>query len=368
MSEPLLPPIGMLAELTHRCPLQCPYCSNPTELLKANRELDTADLARPVRAGRRPRRAAGPSFRRRADLAPRPRAIGGRAFGARRLHQSDHRRRRHRRRPHRGARRSRARPSAIELSGRAAGDHRSHRQPSRQPREEAGDGAARARGRPAAHHQRADPPPQHRGSAGVHRTRAFARRRAAGDRQCAVFRLGARQPRCADAGPRGGRAPGGDRRSGARAARRHHEHRLRHAGLFRHLSETLHGRLGARRLHGGARRHGAAVPRRADDPVAALRAFRRPHAGRDLGRFAGLQCVSRHRLDAGAVPQLRTPRDRLGRLPMPGDGDCRRRRRDRPGLREVADPCPHGHADRTGAGNCGFRGSKACRESSSIAG
>ncbi|PBC06971.1 pyrroloquinoline quinone biosynthesis protein PqqE [Mesorhizobium sp. WSM3859] len=41
MSAPLLPPIGMLAELTHRCPLQCPYCSNPLELLKANRELDT---------------------------------------------------------------------------------------------------------------------------------------------------------------------------------------------------------------------------------------------------------------------------------------------------------------------------------------
>lgn len=31
----------MLAELTHRCPLQCAYCSNPIELLKANRELDT---------------------------------------------------------------------------------------------------------------------------------------------------------------------------------------------------------------------------------------------------------------------------------------------------------------------------------------
>jgi pyrroloquinoline quinone biosynthesis protein E len=41
----LLPPIGMLAELTHRCPLQCPYCSNPTELLKANRELDTETWA-----------------------------------------------------------------------------------------------------------------------------------------------------------------------------------------------------------------------------------------------------------------------------------------------------------------------------------
>jgi PqqA peptide cyclase len=42
MSEAFLPPVAMLAELTHRCPLQCPYCSNPTELLKANRELDTA--------------------------------------------------------------------------------------------------------------------------------------------------------------------------------------------------------------------------------------------------------------------------------------------------------------------------------------
>src|SRR3974377_2400008 len=35
------PPLGMLAELTHRCPLQCPYCSNPLRLLKAGDELDT---------------------------------------------------------------------------------------------------------------------------------------------------------------------------------------------------------------------------------------------------------------------------------------------------------------------------------------
>jgi pyrroloquinoline quinone biosynthesis protein E len=32
----------MLAELTHRCPLQCPYCSNPIQLLKAADELETA--------------------------------------------------------------------------------------------------------------------------------------------------------------------------------------------------------------------------------------------------------------------------------------------------------------------------------------
>ena len=32
-SEPALPaPIGLLAELTHRCPLGCPYCSNPLAL------------------------------------------------------------------------------------------------------------------------------------------------------------------------------------------------------------------------------------------------------------------------------------------------------------------------------------------------
>jgi pyrroloquinoline quinone biosynthesis protein E len=36
-------PIGMLCELTHRCPLQCPYCSNPTELERANTELTTAE-------------------------------------------------------------------------------------------------------------------------------------------------------------------------------------------------------------------------------------------------------------------------------------------------------------------------------------
>jgi pyrroloquinoline quinone biosynthesis protein E len=35
-------PLALMAELTHRCPLQCPYCSNPLELLKAGRERDTA--------------------------------------------------------------------------------------------------------------------------------------------------------------------------------------------------------------------------------------------------------------------------------------------------------------------------------------
>ena len=39
-------PIAMLAELTHRCPLSCPYCSNPMELARKNSELETADWVR----------------------------------------------------------------------------------------------------------------------------------------------------------------------------------------------------------------------------------------------------------------------------------------------------------------------------------
>ena len=35
------PPLALLAELTHRCPLRCPYCSNPLELTRASAELDT---------------------------------------------------------------------------------------------------------------------------------------------------------------------------------------------------------------------------------------------------------------------------------------------------------------------------------------
>jgi pyrroloquinoline quinone biosynthesis protein E len=39
---PIVPaPIGLLAELTHRCPLRCPYCSNPLELDRRSAELDT---------------------------------------------------------------------------------------------------------------------------------------------------------------------------------------------------------------------------------------------------------------------------------------------------------------------------------------
>lgn len=40
------PPMALLAELTHRCPLKCPYCSNPLELERASAELTTQDWLR----------------------------------------------------------------------------------------------------------------------------------------------------------------------------------------------------------------------------------------------------------------------------------------------------------------------------------
>jgi pyrroloquinoline quinone biosynthesis protein E len=45
-SGTLARPLGMLAELTHRCPLGCPYCSNPLALDSRQDELDTATWMR----------------------------------------------------------------------------------------------------------------------------------------------------------------------------------------------------------------------------------------------------------------------------------------------------------------------------------
>src|SRR5438876_9145788 len=45
-SEMVHKPLGLLAEVTHRCPLACPYCSNPLALTAREAELDTAPWAR----------------------------------------------------------------------------------------------------------------------------------------------------------------------------------------------------------------------------------------------------------------------------------------------------------------------------------
>ncbi len=39
-------PFSLIAEITHRCPLHCLYCSNPLELQRAEEELPTDDWKR----------------------------------------------------------------------------------------------------------------------------------------------------------------------------------------------------------------------------------------------------------------------------------------------------------------------------------
>src|SRR5215470_2957985 len=46
MSKPIDPPLALLAELTHRCPLRCPYCSNPVALARASDELSEQEWCR----------------------------------------------------------------------------------------------------------------------------------------------------------------------------------------------------------------------------------------------------------------------------------------------------------------------------------
>ena len=36
-------PLALIAEITHRCPLHCVYCSNPLELAAVSSELSTAE-------------------------------------------------------------------------------------------------------------------------------------------------------------------------------------------------------------------------------------------------------------------------------------------------------------------------------------
>jgi pyrroloquinoline quinone biosynthesis protein E len=43
------PPLALLAELTHRCPLRCTYCSNPLALVGRDRELTASEWAKVIR-------------------------------------------------------------------------------------------------------------------------------------------------------------------------------------------------------------------------------------------------------------------------------------------------------------------------------
>ncbi|KIV72193.1 Coenzyme PQQ synthesis protein E [Pseudomonas sp. FeS53a] len=51
-ASPPGPPLWLLAELTYRCPLQCPYCSNPLDFDRQGEELSTAEWIEVFRQAR----------------------------------------------------------------------------------------------------------------------------------------------------------------------------------------------------------------------------------------------------------------------------------------------------------------------------
>ena len=88
---------------------------------------------------------------------------------------------------------------------------------------------------------------------------------------------------------------------------------------------------------------GKVLPCHAAETITGLAVRQRHRAlpGRYLGILRGLSALSRNGLDARALPELRAARDRLGRLPLPGSRPHRPRRQHRPGLRAVARAFAH---------------------------
>ena len=148
----------------------------------------------------------------------------------------------------------------------------------------------------------------------------------------------------AEPGParaRGDRGPGR-----ARAPAGTDGDHLRPARLLQPVPQALHGRLGRRQLT--VVPNGDVLPCPTAHEVPLPRASVREHALAWIWEQSpALPVLPRYGLDAGSLPELRPPRTRLRRLPLPGVPAHRRRRAYRPGLPSVPRPRDCG---RRGAG------------------
>ena len=327
----------MLAELTHRCPLACPYCSNPLALESRADELDAATWARGFT--RPPRLVGG---RCTCPVAnPRPAVISvdivsaahdaglytnliTSAIGLDRGRLD-------------AAERARAGSCADLAAGRGFRRRGPHRRLPWRALPQAGARAIGGGTRPCAHRQCRDPPRQHRSGHCAGRTGGFTRRRAGGDCAYPVRWLGVAKPAGPDADSRAG--PRGDAGVGANSPSlcQPPRHRSGGAGYCSRLPKACMGGWGASIAQRDPFRRRPAPPCRRDNPRPRVLVGRASTHSRKSGPSRRVPGLPRHRLDGGAVPVLRVPGHRFRRLPRPGAGHRGPRRRTDP----ACDLSPH---------------------------
>ena len=192
-TAPLHTPLGLLAELTHRCPLGCPYCSNPLALDAREGELDTATWVRVIHEAAalgvlQVHLSGGEPAARRdlVEITAGARAAGlytnliTSAVGV--TNKTAGR-----------ARRRRPRSCADFDPGQRAIVSRPHRRLRGRIRKEARAGGRGGAAQAAAHGQRGDAPRQHRADRRDGRSRARIGSEPGRDRACAVLRVGDRR-------------------------------------------------------------------------------------------------------------------------------------------------------------------------------
>ena len=209
-------PTTLLAELTHRCPLHCPYCSNPLEMSRASAELTTEDWKRVFTEARElgvlqlGLSGGEPLVRPDVEeLAAHARTLGlyttlvtsGVGLTERRAAQ---------------LREAGLEHIQISIQDSDHGRRRSDRRHERRSAEAGGRGH-RARARLRVFDQRRAAPRQHRSRGRDHRAGGVARRRPPRAGEHAVLRLGAREPAGADADAASGGCRQRRRRRGDRA-------------------------------------------------------------------------------------------------------------------------------------------------------
>ena len=303
-------PLALLAELTHRCPLQCPYCSNPLELERAGAELTTAEWG--ACSTRRPSSASCSSTSRAAS---RPCARTSRSSCAHAaevglytnlitsavLLTRDEARGPA---PTRGLDHVQisfqgAKPS---IADRIAGYHDGHAKKLEVGQLGRASSACRSPSTPSMHRQNLD---QLAAMIDLAVELGADRLEVAHVQYYgwALKNRAALMPTLAqlDETTAHRRARPRERLQG------HPRHRLRHARLLRRAAQALHGRLGPAVLQHHAVGQGAALPRRRNHHRArASTACASNHSIAWIWQqVRRVQPLPRHRLDAGALPLLR---------------------------------------------------------------